>query len=114
MTRAEQIQERFDKFHAANPKVWELFEEYTMKLIAGRWTHYSADAVCHRIRWHMAIEVKSGDGFKINDHYTCLYARMFEEKHPEHDGFFRKRHRPSDHKQERMGGFEVGKNKEVV
>ena len=108
MTRADQIFESFVKFHKANPAVWVKFQEFAKVILLANFEHYSADAICHRIRWHHATEHQSD--FKINDHYTALYARMFELAYPECTGFFRKRHRPSKHKTERGEGFESGQN----
>lgn len=85
------IQERFERFDRENPHVWLHFERFTLLAIEAGRSHYSADAVCHRIRWHLNIETQSADGFKINDHFTSRYARKFEQAHPEHAGFFRNR-----------------------
>ncbi len=101
-TRADQIFERFKKFHAENPRVWFLFKLFTEAAMASGRKHYSADAVFHRIRWMEEVETKS-EAFKLNDHYTSLYARLFEAARPEHAGFFRKRHRKSKHQGERIG-----------
>ena len=49
-TRADQIRARFEKFHAANPQVWELFKKFTFQLIAAGRAHYSSDAIMQRIR----------------------------------------------------------------
>lgn len=108
MSRSGQIFDRFSKFHKENPEVWEKFKEFTLSLVFAGRKNYSADAVCHRIRWHYAIG-SSGD-VKINDHYTALYARMWAISHPEHKDFFRMRHRPSEKRPERPGSLDVGSN----
>lgn len=89
-TRADQIRARFERFHAANPQVWELFKKFTFQLIAAGRAHYSSDAIMQRIRWHTDVETV-GEPVKINDHYTAFYARMFHKEFPAHDGFFRNR-----------------------
>jgi len=53
-------------------------------------SHYSADAVIHRIRWYTTVET-AGSEFKINDHYSSLYARLFHMAYPQHGKFFRNR-----------------------
>lgn len=85
------LERAFEEFHAANPRVFELFEKFAFEVIGAGHRHYSADAILHRIRWHVAVETKSGDGFKINDHHSAYYARLFEARHPERSGFFRTR-----------------------
>lgn len=101
-TRADQIFENFKAFHLKHPEVWALFKGLTLKLIKAGHKSYSADAVCHQIRWHYDIEGVAND-IKINNNYTANYARLFEVAHPEHAGFFRKRHRKSKHQGERIG-----------
>lgn len=94
-SRAEEIDRRAREFVEANPEVWRLYCKYALELISRGWSHYSSDAVVHRIRWHHAIETTDRD-FKINDHYTAPFARMFHRAYPEHAGFFRLRERPSE------------------
>ena len=95
-TRADQIFERFKLFHFNNPIVWELFNKFAQELIANGFNRYSSDAIFHRIRWHMNVEIKTKSKVKLNDHYTAYYARLFTVAHPEHEGFFRNRKRKSE------------------
>lgn len=80
----------FIAFHRANPRVWELFQSFAKQAIASGRDHYSSDAVLHRIRWHTTVET-TGPVFKINDHYSSLYARLFHMAYPQHGQFFRNR-----------------------
>jgi len=89
-TREEQIRERFEKFDAANPAVWDLFVRFTKQVIARGHQHYSSDAIVQQIRWHTDVET-TGEVTKVNDHYRAYYARKFHRLFPEHDGFFRNR-----------------------
>ena len=89
-TRADQILDSFEVFHFHNPNVWALFKQFALQAIASGRERYSSDCVCHRIRWHTAIETR-GEEVKINDHYTAYYARLFHLAYPEHSGFFKNR-----------------------
>lgn len=80
----------FERYHADNPQVYQLFKKFAWQVIGRGFKNYSARAIAHRIRWHTSIETQ-GDEFKINNNYTSAYARMFEREYPEHRGFFRKR-----------------------
>lgn len=94
-TRADQIFARFKAFHAANPQIWKLFEQYAMQLIQAGRENYGSMAIIERIRWHMDVETRSAEPLKIaNDHKT-YYSRMFAAKYPGHAGFFRLRKRTS-------------------
>lgn len=89
-TRADQVREAFEKFHISHPGVWGLFERFAFEIIRAGKSHYSADAIFHRIRWFHAIESR-GEEVKINNNFSPYYARLFHTKYPQHKGFFRNR-----------------------
>ena len=89
-TRADQIRKAFKEFHAANPEVWILFQEFTFKSISAGRAHYSCNAIFERIRWHVDIDTR-GDAAKLNNNFRPYYARMFIAKNPEYADFFRNR-----------------------
>jgi len=96
-SRASQIFEAFKRVHATNPEIWKLFERFTLLSVARGRRYYPCTAVYERILWHVDIET-TGEPVKLNNNYSAYYARMFEAKHPEHPGFFRKRRRTSEEK----------------
>lgn len=82
-------EQRFALFDAANPRVYELFERFALEKASTR-THYSADAIMHRVRWECdAVDAEDGSGFRVNNNFVTHYARKFEQAHPECVGFFR-------------------------
>lgn len=83
------LQRQFEEFHAKNPRVWELFEKFTLQLITAGRKHYSADAVLHRVRWETALTTYADDGFKINNNHAAYYARKFMREWPMYNAFFR-------------------------
>jgi hypothetical protein len=90
-TRADQIFAAFETFHRMNPYIWKLFLRFTQEVIDAGFVHYSVNAVFERIRWHVSIETKSEDGFKLNNVFRAYYARLFEVGNPQYRGLFRKR-----------------------
>ena len=96
--RMSVMEERFRKFHADNPRVYELFCQFAAQIIAAGKQRYSADAVIHRIRWHTSIETRSDDGLKINDHFSAAYARLYVRDYPQHSDLFRLRRSVFDSK----------------
>lgn len=76
----------FLAFHRENPDVYRLFMRFARQVKGAGYERYSSDAICHRIRWHVNIDTKSGDGFKMNDHYTAHYARLLMEDYPDEFG----------------------------
>lgn len=84
----------FEAYHRANPQVFELFERFTYEKIAQGVTRLGAKAVAERIRWESPVS--GDDGFKLNNNYPAYYARLFMQKHPEHDGLFQTRTSKAD------------------
>lgn len=91
----ESIQERWDAFLLAHPEFWTEFVKRTFQLINRGIQHYSADAICHIVRFHSAVDGRDVEEYKINNNYTALAARRFQEEFPEHAAFFNTRIRKS-------------------
>ena len=89
-TRADQILDAFEVFHAENPEVWRLFRKFSLEANAAGRCHYSSNAIFERIRWHIEIETSGGE-VKLNNNFRAHYARMFHLYRPDLDGFFRNR-----------------------
>jgi hypothetical protein len=85
----------FQQWLTDNPRVWELFVAFTQQAIGAGFAHYSADAICHRIRWHVQIETRDDSGWKINNNHVAYLARRYEQIYPQHAGFFRMREQRS-------------------
>lgn len=80
----------FEKYDADNPKIWKMFCKLAHRLIRKGRTHFSADAILHKIRFDTAISGK-GDVFKINNNFSAYYARKFMNNFPLYKGFFQLR-----------------------
>lgn len=72
-----------------------LFERLALQVAKAGHERYSADAILHRIRWHMHIE-RGNREFKCNDHWTSQLSRWFLAKHPEMPKFFETRVRRTE------------------
>jgi hypothetical protein len=96
-TRAAQILDLFEKFHLANPQVWNLFLMYALKAVAENRENYSSKTIVERIRWHQSVHT-TGSEVKIGNNFTAYYARLFELHRPDLAGFFRMRRLISEDK----------------
>lgn len=96
-TRRMEIEDQALAFHAKNPRVYELFCEFTIDRILVGFEHYGAAQIFGRIRWETDEPNKDGGStFKINDAFCPHYARWFMRDYWQHAGFFRTRHLTSD------------------
>lgn len=82
------IEKKFIKYHMNNPAVWSEFKRYAFEAIAAGRTTYSARYIIHKIRWDSVIETNKELSFKISDHASPYYARLFHSAYPAHKGLF--------------------------
>jgi hypothetical protein len=68
------------------------FERLALELRGVGFKRYSADAILHRVRWHMHVE-RGNRAFKANNNWTAPLARWFLKNHREAAGFFELRER---------------------
>lgn len=99
MNEKSHLEKKFERYHAENPNVYDLFVRYVKEVIAAGHKRYSANAIFERIRWHVMVETR-GDKFKLNNNYRAFYARMFMERNPQFEGFFETRKQKSKEKGE--------------
>lgn len=93
----ENLDQKFFAYHEKNPHILPLFLKFAKQAKSVGFSHYSIRAIVNRVRWHINIETKDVDGFKMNNNYSSRYARLLVKENPEFEGFFRNRQlkRPS-------------------
>ena len=83
------LDQAFQEYNEAHPEVYKTFEQMALALINKGVKHYGSKAIIEAIRYHTSVT--EGLEFKINNNITPLFARVFENKYPQHQGFFEKR-----------------------
>jgi len=83
------VNQAFQEYNEAHPEVYKTFEKMALALINKGVKHYGSKAIIEAIRYHTSVT--EGKEFKINNNITPLFARVFENKYPQHQGFFEKR-----------------------
>jgi hypothetical protein len=93
---SESTAERFERFHAANPLVYQtlvrLITEWVV--VQGR-KPLGIRMLWETARWQIIQRTRNTD-FKMNDHYTGYYARMLLVDHPSFRGLLEIRKSPAD------------------
>lgn len=87
----ESIDARFERMLVEQPDIYPEFVRLAMDIRRNGTTRYSADSICHVIRWHRDAAGKGADGFKLNDHFTSRLARKAMAEHEALKGFFETR-----------------------
>lgn len=91
------IQERFYIFHNANPTVFNALRQMALQQKARGANRGSIKALMETLRWLHQLTVNPDDsGFKLNNNFTALYARLLMDQEPALEGFFETRARRTD------------------
>lgn len=83
------IEERFIEFHHDNPRVYDelvraarLYKRQTGRGKCGM------SLLFGRVRWVLAMETDSADGFRLNNNYASFYSRLIMAQEPDLEGMF--------------------------
>jgi hypothetical protein len=72
----------FNEFHHANPQVYRQLVTMSRAWKDKGNQKCSMDMLFHVLRWEYNIKT-TGEGFKLNDHYTSRYARNIAANNPD-------------------------------
>ena len=89
--------DNFKKYHEENPRVYDLFSEFTYQVINRGFKNFSSESIINQIRWFTSVETV-GDVYKVNNDYKPYYSRKFMSDNPQYEGFFRTRLSVADSK----------------
>lgn len=85
-------QRRFERFHAANPQVYEAFVEAARTLKARGYVRYSSVTIFCKIRYDRDVST-DGHRYKLNQNFQPSYARLAMVREADLKDFFPTRER---------------------
>ena len=89
MEAKESIQERFERFDAQHPEIYQEFRHIAQDLLRRGRKHYGSKAILEVIRYHRILSGKSErEVFKINNNYSSRYARKLVDEDERFADFF--------------------------
>lgn len=88
---AGSIQERFEKFHAANPWVYDELVKQAKWYARRGFSRIGIGHLVEVLRWQYARRTKSTDGFKLNNDFRSRYVRLIIQNNPGLKDFFETR-----------------------
>jgi len=91
----ESIEQRFERFHRANPHVFRAIVQVARGARSRGLRRWSMNGVFEVLRWVRPVET-SGDEWRLNNSYRALYARLVMDRCPDLDGFFEVRRRRAE------------------
>jgi hypothetical protein len=90
------IQERFTEFHELNPHVYRHLVRLTRETLGGHKLKIGIAMLFEVLRWQYTINTRSVDGFKLNNDFRALYARLIMLQEPDLTGVFELRAAEAD------------------
>jgi hypothetical protein len=93
MMEEDRIAAAFATFHAENPWVYRRLRDLALAVRRAGVHHYGISGLYETLRYEMHLEATDVDGFKLNNNYRALYARMLAQNEPELETFFQFRER---------------------
>ena len=86
---ASKLEQEFWQFHQKNPHVYQLLVELAFQWKRRRpQSHLGIAALFERLRWEMAIQTESDDGYRLRNDLRSFYARWIMHQEPELIGLF--------------------------
>lgn len=80
--QATSINTAFQRFHAANPQVYDKLVELAEQ--ARRIDHHIGMKMLWEVmRWDLTIKTDAGEDFKLNNNYTSRYVRLIQSQRPD-------------------------------
>ena len=76
------IRERFETFHAANPKVYDSFDHFVREMLAAGVTRVGAPVIWERIRYESYLTTDETP-YRLPNELRPYYAREFQRLNPE-------------------------------
>jgi hypothetical protein len=90
----DHIELAFKEFHAKHPEVYEQLVRLARQWVAAGHAHLGIATLYERLRWEWHVNgLRDRDGYKLNNNYKALYARMIMANNPDLDGLFHLRER---------------------
>lgn len=88
--------EAFQKFHKANPSVYDLFRQLTLYIIREKKkTRIAGKMLIEYLRWNMFVKPSTSE-YKINNTFTSYYVRLFIREYPAYKDYFERRKSEAD------------------
>jgi hypothetical protein len=92
-TEEDRIAAKFETFHADNPWVYRRLRELALAVRRAGVHHYGIGGLYETLRYEVFLDARDADGFKLNNNYRALYARLLAQNEPELEDFFKFRQR---------------------
>lgn len=89
----DRIELEFKQFHAEHPEVYVQLVKLARAWQANGSAKLGIATLFEVLRWNSHINTNKDGGYKLNNNYRALYARLIMQKEPDLAGLFELRER---------------------
>lgn len=89
----DKIAMAFEVFHNRHPWVYEKLRDMALELKRSGVKQYGISGLYEKLRYDYSVQARDIEGFKLNNNFSALYARMLAQQEPELRYFFKFRAR---------------------
>ena len=91
--REDRIEREFKDFHAEHPEVYDQLIRLARTWQANGTAKLGIATLFEVLRWNSHLNPDKHGGYKLNNNYRALYARLIMEREPDLEGLFELRER---------------------
>jgi len=94
--REDRIELEFKDFHAKHPEVYWQLVKLARTWQANGTAKLGIATLFEVLRWNSHLNPQRDSGYKLNNNYRALYARLIMEQEPDLNGLFEIRERTTE------------------
>lgn len=94
--RADRIEREFNEFHAQHPEIYDRLVSLARTWQANGSAKLGIATLFEVLRWNSHLNPDKTGGYKLNNNYRALYARLIMDKEPDLAGIFELRERTTE------------------
>jgi hypothetical protein len=94
--REDRIELEFKDFHAEHPEVYWQLVKLARTWQANGTAKLGIATLFEVLRWNSHLNPQRDSGYKLNNNYRALYARLIMEQEPDLNGLFEIRERTTE------------------
>lgn len=91
--KEDHIEQEFKQFHKEHPEVYYQLVQLARKWQANGSAKLGIATLFEVLRWNSHLNANKDGGYKLNNNYRALYARLIMENEPDLNGLFEVRER---------------------
>lgn len=94
--REDRIEREFKDFHAQYPEVYEQLTRLARTWKSNGTAKLGIATLFEVLRWNSHLNPNKDGGYKLNNNYRALYARLIMDQEPDLKGLFELRERTAE------------------